>query len=439
MDGGQKERDRMSTSVSWPPIGGTTYSIPASGELNWQALSTFLIALGNTAQSTANTKYAIRVATTTPVTVASNTDCVVVTNLAVAGAVAVNLPAGVTGQVFFVVDGKGDAASNNITIDGNGAEQINGANTYVISRNRAGVLLGFNGTSWTVLAEYTSVFPVNLASDVTGTLQIANGGTGQTAQTAAFDALAPTTTKGDIIASNGSDNIRVAVGSDGQVLSAASGQTSGLLWVSPLTNPMSAVGDLIRGGASGAATRLAGNTTTTKNFLTQTGDGADSAAPQWDTIDGADVPVVVPGTTSGVVSSSGLPGVNTNSNAGSGYVGEIITGSGTITATTSGYTTGLSIALTAGDWDLTAASRFTATASATSCTSGWSTDTNNNTGFAAGENFGEAIMSGTTNNVTCIVPTWRVSISGSTTYYLVVRTTGANCGSVSYGRARRVR
>lgn len=47
---------------------------------------------------------------------------------------------------------------------------------------------------------------------------IAKGGTGQTTATAAFDALAPTTTQGDIIYHNGSDNIRLAKGTAGQSL-----------------------------------------------------------------------------------------------------------------------------------------------------------------------------------------------------------------------------
>lgn len=44
---------------------------------------------------------------------------------------------------------------------------------------------------------------------------------------------------------------------------------------------MSALGDLIYGGASGIRSRLAGNTTATKKYLSQTGDGAASAAPSW--------------------------------------------------------------------------------------------------------------------------------------------------------------
>lgn len=62
------------------------------------------------------------------------------------------------------------------------------------------------------------------------TIAIANGGTGQTSQTAAFDALAPTTTKGDLIVHNGTDNIREAIGTNNYVLTADSAQASGVKW-----------------------------------------------------------------------------------------------------------------------------------------------------------------------------------------------------------------
>lgn len=57
-------------------------------------------------------------------------------------------------------------------------------------------------------------------------------------------------------------------------------------------NPMTTLGDSIYGGASGAVTRLAGNTTATKNFLVQTGNGTISAAPAWGTIASGDVPAL---------------------------------------------------------------------------------------------------------------------------------------------------
>lgn len=54
-------------------------------------------------------------------------------------------------------------------------------------------------------------------------------------------------------------------------------------------NPMTTLGDSIYGAASGTPTRLAGNTTAVKQFLSQTGTGTVSAAPSWATIAGSDV------------------------------------------------------------------------------------------------------------------------------------------------------
>ena len=53
-----------------------------------------------------------------------------------------------------------------------------------------------------------------------------------------------------------------------------------------------AVGDLVAGGSGGVTARVPGNTSTTKAFLTQTGDGTASASPAWGTIAAADVPTL---------------------------------------------------------------------------------------------------------------------------------------------------
>ena len=68
------------------------------------------------------------------------------------------------------------------------------------------------------------------AGNVTGVVAIANGGTGQTTAVAAFDALSPATTKGDLIVSNGTDNVRQAVGTDTFVLTADSTTATGVKW-----------------------------------------------------------------------------------------------------------------------------------------------------------------------------------------------------------------
>jgi hypothetical protein len=65
---------------------------------------------------------------------------------------------------------------------------------------------------------------IPLASAVTGTLPIGNGGTGQTTQAAAFNALHPMTTTGDMIySSSGTTSSRLAIGSANQILKVSSG------------------------------------------------------------------------------------------------------------------------------------------------------------------------------------------------------------------------
>lgn len=96
-----------------------------------------------------------------------------------------------------------------------------------------------NGTNVT-----GSISSQNLTLGWTGQLSIANGGTGQATALAAFNALSPMTT----------------------------------------------LGDVLYGGSAGTATRLAGNTTTTRKFLNGTGDGVNAAAPNWGVLTVGDIP-----------------------------------------------------------------------------------------------------------------------------------------------------
>ena len=155
----------------------------------------------------------------------------------------------------------------------------------------------------------TNLTGLPLTTGVTGTLGIGNGGTGATTQAAAFNALSPLTT----------------------------------------------VGDLLYGAASGAGTRLAGNITTTKQFLTGTGTGAAANAPTWAAIAAADLPVH-----SAALITSGTLGV---ANGGTGLTanpanGQIAIGNGTNYSLAT-LTAGSGISITNGSGSVNIASTVT--------------------------------------------------------------------------------
>jgi hypothetical protein len=137
---------------------GTVYSIPNTrGESGWETqLSQYLQDLADKAATNIFLKQAVRKATASPVTVSASTDCTIIVDLAIAGASTVNLPAGADKQIFVIVDGKGDASTNNITIDANGSETIEGSLTKVIRLNRECLVLQYSSSAgdWKVIGGY---------------------------------------------------------------------------------------------------------------------------------------------------------------------------------------------------------------------------------------------------------------------------------------------
>ncbi len=78
--------------------------------------------------------------------------------------------------------------------------------------------------------------PIEFPDPPDDPLLIANGGTGQVTAGAAFAALSPTTTKGDIIADDGTDPVRVPAGTEGYRLAVSSAAAAGVAWVNPDTH-----------------------------------------------------------------------------------------------------------------------------------------------------------------------------------------------------------
>lgn len=113
-----------------------------------------------------------------------------------------------------------------------------------------------------------------------GTLGVARGGTGATTLTG-------------LVIGNGTSSFTAVSGTAGQLLRRNALDTDYEFFTADyMSNPMTSLGDMIRGNAVGLPIRLAGNTTTTKKYLSQTGDGTISAAPIWSEITATDVGAV---------------------------------------------------------------------------------------------------------------------------------------------------
>ncbi len=145
-----------------------------------------------------------------------------------------------------------------------------------------------------------------------------------------------------------------------------------------------------------------------------------------------------------------LAGTATNDSAGAGNVGElkfstISSGSPvSLTNTTSANIT--SISLTPGDWDVSGSAVFTGNSSTTvtvlACSMGTTTGTlNQNPGQFSQQGYSNFALFGASAAVTCDFGPYRVSLSATTTYYMVALADFTTSTAAVFGhfRARRVR
>lgn len=124
---------------------------------------------------------------------------------------------------------------------GSGVSITNGAGTVTIAATGSGGTVTSVDVSGGTTGLTTSGGPITGSGTITlaGTLNAANGGTGQSSYT-----------KGDLLAASGASALaKVGVGTNGQVLTADSTQTAGVKWATPTTGTVTSVD--VSGGSTG--------------------------------------------------------------------------------------------------------------------------------------------------------------------------------------------
>ncbi len=168
---------------------------------------------------------------------------------------------------------------------------------------------------------------------------ISKGGTGATTKTAAFNALSPMTTLGDLIYSDGSNNVR-----------------------------------------------LAGSTVNARRFLRQLGNGSVSAAPAWDALVDGDIPSALTGKTYNALS---LTANATGFSLAGGTTSKTLTVSNTMTlAGTDSSTLNIGAGGTLGSAAFTASSAYAPAAGSGSITTVGTIGSGNWQGSAIGISYG---------------------------------------------------
>jgi hypothetical protein len=218
-----------------------------------------------------------------------------------------------------------------------------------LSTGVTGTLPIANGGTGSTATAHTS-----LTTNVTGTLPIANGGTNAITASAAFNGLSPLTTAGDTLYGGTSGaGTRLAIGTAGQVLTVNTGATAPQ-WSTPTTGTVTSVSALTLGttGTDLSSTVATGTTTPVITLNVPTASASNRGAlssADWTTFNGKG---------SGTVTSASVVSAN-------GFAGTIATATTTpaITLTTSitGVLKGNGTAISAG----TAGTDFVAPATAT--------------------------------------------------------------------------
>jgi hypothetical protein len=174
------------------------------------------------------------------------------------------------------------------------------------------------------------------ANPTFGTVAIAGGGTGQTTATAAFNALSPLSTEGDLHYYHSSSNARLAIGSNGQCLTSNGTDpiwgscSTGSGTVTSVGLSMPSLFSVSGSPVTGSGTLTAALANQNANLIMAGPSSGSAAAPTFRTLVGADLPAPTSNTLGGIesvscttgqfvnqISTAGVPACATSSGGGS--------------------------------------------------------------------------------------------------------------------------
>lgn len=189
-------------------LSGGVATAPSWGQVNLASMvtGTLPVANGGTGQSSALTQYGVVYGSSSSAmttTAAGNTGEVLIGNTGGAPTWSSSIPS-TAGVTSFSAGSTGLTPATGTT----GAVTLGGT-----------LGTGYGGTGLTSFTSGGAVYATSTSALTTGTLPITAGGTGQTTASAAFNALSPITSTGDLIIGNGANSAtRLGIGTNGYVL-----------------------------------------------------------------------------------------------------------------------------------------------------------------------------------------------------------------------------
>lgn len=330
-----------------------------------------------------------------------------------------------------------------------GTNNVYSTETYAVPGTSGNVLTS-NGTNWTSAAPATSG-TVTSVSGTTNQVSVATGTTTPVISLVGPYTPATYTAHGVLIGETTSSIVATAAGSAGQHLQSG-GASADPTWTTA-TFPATATstGTILRADGTNwaATTSTYPNTNAVSTLLYASSANVMGALATANsgvlTTDASGVPSI--DTTNFVRQTTGMQmkGNNTNTAPPAGFIGEqirsAIASGSPVSLTTNTGANITSISLTAGIWDISCNVKFIAAAT-TSCTLlQWGISPTSATVDVFGDDFGS--QSYTTavvgQSLFFTIPSYRVMLAGTTTYYLVAVSTFTISTMTAYGRISATR